>query len=483
MSRKSKSTISKYTFMQATALLSIALLSGCADIPLVNDLPFMKTGAEYASAETFSAKEMDWPDSQWWKIYKDDQLNELIEEGVSDSPDMTVALGRLRTASASSKISGSALYPQVSGNADVNEKKQSYNYLTPENMTPNGWKDYGQAELDFSWEIDFWGKNRASLAAATSEEEAARAEVEQARLTISTSIASEYAELAHLYMTRDTILKEEDVRQKTLDIIVKRFGSGLETLGAQRNAEARQAAVEGELLQIDEQIALQRNSIAALLGKGPDRGLSLKRPSIKINRHFGLPSHLALNLLGRRPDIIASRLQAEAQAKRIDAKKADFYPNINLSAVIGLQSLGLDMLTKSGSSFGSVGPAVSLPIFNGGRLKGELQEAQGQYEQSVGNYNKAVTQALQDVADVAVSQKALAARLKKSEQATHAAEEAYKIAHKRYEGGLSNYLDVLSAEDTLLSNVRSLTDMQARSLTLDVALMRALGGGYQFKNQ
>jgi len=483
MSIKSIGYLFRYPFMRATALLSLMLLSGCADIPLVKDLPFMRSASQYSSSETFSAKEMDWPDSQWWKVYKDDQLDTLIEEGISDSPDMTAALGRLRTASASSRISAAALYPQVTGNASANEQKQSYNYLTPENMTPNGWKDYGRATLDFNWEIDFWGKNRAALAAATSEEAASKAEVEQARLTISTSIASDYAELAHLYMTRDTISKEVDVRHKTLDIIVKRYGNGLETLGAQRNAEARQAAVEGELLQVDEQIALQRNSIAALLGKGPDRGLSIKRPSIKVNRHFGLPSNLALNLLGRRPDVIASRLQAEAQAKRIDAKKADFYPNINLSAFIGVQSLGLDMLTRSGSGLGSVGPAISLPIFNAGRLKGELQQTQGQYEVAVGNYNKTVTQALQDVADVAVSQKALAGRLKKSEQAVKSAEEAYKIARKRYEGGLSNYLDVLSAEDTLLSNVRSLTDMQARSLTLDVALMRALGGGYQFEDQ
>jgi NodT family efflux transporter outer membrane factor (OMF) lipoprotein len=236
------------------------------------------------------------------------------------------------------------------------------------------------------------------------------------------------------------------------------------------------------VLSVQEQIALQRNAIAALLGAGPDRGLAIERPTVRLTRGFGLPAQLSADLLGRRPDIVAARLRAEAGAKRIDQAKAGFYPNVNLAAFVGVQSFGLNMLTKSGSTIGSVGPAVSLPIFDGGRLRGQLKGSEADYAEAVANYNDTVVKALQDVADAATSQRALGGQLAKSNEAVDAARESWRIQNNRYEGGLSTYLDVLSAEDTLLSSLHALTDLQSRSFTLDVALVRALGGGYTNTN-
>jgi len=458
------------------------VMSGCAGLPSTQILQPIRSIDQYQSGSALSGPTVAWPDEQWWRRYADPQLDELIQEGLANSPDMAVAAARLRNAEATRQISNAALYPQVTGNGSVTEQKQSYNYLTPRSMTPEGWQDYGRATIDFSWEIDFWGKNRAALAAATSELQASQAELAQARLTLATSIATDYAELAHLFATRDTLAEAVRVRTRTAELFAQRFANGLETRGSLREAEARQAAAEGDLLQADEQIGLQRNRLAALLGAGPDRGRVIARPEFKFEHHFALPAELAVNLLGRRPDIVAARLQVEANLQRVDEKKAGFYPNINLAAFIGVQSLGLNLLTKGGSSVGSVGPAISLPIFNAGRLQGELRGARARYEEAVANYNKTVTQALQDVADSAVSQKALGARLNKSEQAVGAASEAYQVARNRYEGGLSSYLEVLSAEDTLLTNLRALTDLRSRSFSLDVALTRALGGGYQTNN-
>lgn len=459
-----------------------AALAGCASLPSEPALSSAKGVEQYQSASSLAGPVLAWPDDQWWRRYGDPQLDALIQEGLAGSPDMAAAAARLRNAEAGSQLSDAALYPQVSANGSVSEQKQSYNYLTPRSMTPQGWKDYGRATIDFSWELDFWGKNRAAIAAATSALQASQAELAQARLLLATGIAADYVELAHLFATRDTLAEAAEVRTRTAGLFAQRFAHGLETRGSLREAQARQAAAEGDLLQVDEQIGLQRNRLAALLGAGPDRGLGIARPQLKFAHQFALPSELAVNLLGRRPDIVASRLRVEADAKRIDEKKAGFYPNINLAAFVGVQSLGLDLLTKNGSTIGSVGPAISLPIFNGGRLRGELRGARAQYEEAVANYNKTVTQALQDVADSAVSQKALGDRLNKSEQAVGAADEAYQVARNRYEGGLSSYLEVLSAEDTLLANQRALTDLRSRSLSLDVALMRALGGGYQTNN-
>ena len=191
-----------------------------------------------------------------------------------------------------------------------------------------------------------------------------------------------------------------------------------------------------------------------------------------------MPQQLALDLIGRRPDIVSARLRAEAATHSIKSARAAFYPNINLTALIGLQSLGLSNLLDSGSTMGSVGPAVSLPIFNRGRLIGELRGAEAQSDLAVANYDATLVEALHQVADAAGSIRALEARRRDAETALSAAEGAYTIARQRYEGGLSTYIDVLTAEDTVLDRRRAAADLDTRAFTLDVALMRALGGGF-----
>nr|WP_232449414.1 efflux transporter outer membrane subunit [Burkholderia ubonensis] len=452
-------------------------LGGCAQLPELERLSTLKPATQTASS--FSAPLAQWPAENWWTIYGDKQLDALIEEAYAGSADMAAAAARLRQAEALGQVTGSALGPQVSARASATEQKMSYNHLTPRAMTPQGWTDFGLATLDLSWEIDFWGKHRAALAAASSQVEASKAELAQARLALAAGVAANYAQLAELFSVRDTVERSVDIRRKTVALFTERFDNGLETQGSLNEAKARFAAAEGELLSVDERIGLQRHRLAALLGAGPDRGLSIERPQLNLSAGHGLPTELSANLLGRRPDVVAARLMAQAQSSRITEKKAEFYPNVNLSAVIGVQSMGLGMLTKAGSGMGTIGPAISLPIFTSGRLTGELKGTAAAYEQAVATYNATVTQALQEVADAWLSQKSLSAQLNKATEAFTAANEAYRVARNRYEGGLASYLEVLHAEDTLLESQRALTSLQSRAFSLDVALKRALGGGYQ----
>ncbi|MEJ8825825.1 efflux transporter outer membrane subunit [Variovorax humicola] len=460
------------------AALAAAVISGCAQLPPREAGPQVKPIAQYATVQSFAAAPAPWPADAWWKAYEDAQLDRLIAEALADSPSVAAADGRLRHAQSLVQSADAALLPQVSGNASVSEQKQSYNYLSPRNATPQGWNDYGRATLDFSWEIDFWGKNRAALAAATSDADAAQADAAQARIILATSIASAYAELSREHAALDTANAALTVRSKTAELFARRFDNGLETLASVKQVDARRASAQADVLAIEEQIALQRNRIAALLGAGPDRALAIARPTVRLQRAFGLPPQLPVELIGRRPDVVAARLRAEASARRIDQARAAFYPNVNLVAFIGVQSLGLDMLGKSGSSIGGVGPALSLPIFDGGRLRAQLGGVNADHALAVASYDSTVVQALQDVADAAVSQKALRPQLVRTNEAVDAAREAWRLQNNRYEGGLSNYLEVLSAEDTLLSNLRTQSDLQSRAFTLDVALTRALGGGY-----
>jgi len=464
----------------ATLLASTGLLLGaCATLPDPAPGASMQPIERYVTTQSFSAPTTAWPGDAWWTAYGDVQLSALIDEALAGSPTLAEAQARLARALAVAQVAGAPLQPQLSASASITEQRQSLNYLSPRAVTPDGWNDYGRATLDFSWELDFWGKNRAALAAATSEAEAARAEAAQARLVLTTAIAAAYAELARLHAARDTAQAARDVRAKTVDLFQRRRDNGLETLGSVKQVESRRASAEADLLLIDEQLVLQRHRIAALLGAGPDRGLAITPPTVNLAQPFGLPGELSAQLLGRRPDIVAARLRAEAAASRIAQSRASFYPNVNLVAFIGVQSLGLDMLTKNGSSFGSVGPALSLPIFDGGRLRGQLRGSEAEYAAAVASYDRTVVQALQDVADAAASRRALGGQLARTDEAVDAAREAWRIQNNRYAGGLANYLDVLTAEDTLLNNLRAQTDLQTRSFALDVALVRALGGGYQ----
>ena len=462
--------------LAGTAFLA---LSACAAIPDLGLAPEPKAASGYAAGQSFAAPVKEWPSDNWWKAYGDNQLDGLIEEALATSPDLAQAQARVHQAEAYAQEAGATLGPHLDAVASVAEVKQSYNMGFPPALVPHGWQDTGTGALALNWQLDFFGKNRALLAAATSETEAAQAEEAAARLTLSTAIAAAYADLDQLYADRDAADDALKVRSESEQLITQRRVQGLETQAAQDRAHAGRAAAEAELAALDEAIGLTRNRIAALIGQGPDRGLSITRPQPGAIRAFGLPANLQAELIGRRPDVVAARLTAEAEAKRIKAAKADFYPNVNLVGLIGYQSLGLSMLTNAGSSFGSIGPAITLPIFESGQLQGAYRGARAKYDEAVATYDQTLVRALKDVADSAVSAKALDARLAKSREAFDAAQGAYDLTRQRYARGLGTYLDVLTAEDALIANRRAVADLQTRAFTLDVALIRALGGGYR----
>jgi NodT family efflux transporter outer membrane factor (OMF) lipoprotein len=458
--------------------VSVALASGCAQIPRLDPPPAMKKVNELGSSSSFAAAAVVWPGDQWWHAYADAQLDALIEEALHGAPDLVLAHARLSAAAAQVQGAGASRLPEVTASAEFAEAKQSYDFLVPRQALPQGWNGYGVASLNLSYEIDFWGKNRAALAAAVSEQRAAEVEIAQTRLVLSTSVASAYAGLLHLYTLRDNAADTLTLRMQTVDLFRQRHQFGLETLASVRQVEARQAQTRGDLLAIDERIALQGNAIAALLGAGPDRGLAITRPTLAWVGSQGLPSNLAAELLGRRPDVIAARLRTEAAAHRIDQSRAGFYPSVNLIALAGFQAVGIENLLKSDSRSALAGPAISLPIFNTARLQGQFKGARAEYDESVAIYNGTLSTALREVADAATSRKCLDEELAAAHAAVAAAAEAHQIVSSRYNGALATYLDVLTAQDSLISARRAEAELETRALILDVSLVRALGGGF-----
>ncbi len=458
----------------ATALI----LGGCAVFPKHQTLPEIATPEHFATTQSFAAPVTNWPSDRWWNGFDDPQLTVLIEEGLAGATDVRIADARFARANALVTQTHSALLPSLSVNGQATDAKQSYNYIIPRAAIPEGVNDYGQVTIDLSWELDFWGRNRSALAAARSEAEAAHTEAAGTRLMVSTGIASAYADLVNLYAQLDAVQESVTVHVKTKELFHLRNIQGLENKGPVDRAEAALSQAKSEEIAIKEAINLTQNRIAALIGAGPDRGLSITRPAPMTHQDFGLPTNLPMELIGRRPDVIAARLRTEAAASRIKQARAAFYPNVNLMGFIGAQALGLNKLFISGSSFGAVGPAISLPIFEGGRLRGQYRGAEAEYQIAVAQYDGVLTQALREVADAATSQRALGERLSRAQASATAAEAAWQVANNRYQAGLSNYLDVLTAEDALIIARRNVASMKSRAFALDVALVRALGGAH-----
>jgi len=454
-------------------------LSACATVPKLGPAPQAKAPATYATAQTFSAPTADWPTDQWWTVYQDPQLDTLVDEALAGAPTLAQAQARVRQADALSEQTGAALAPQIGVDASVSGVKQSYNQGIPSALVPHGWRDAGSVAISMAWDLDLFGRNRANLAAAKADAQAARAEAAEARLALSTSIASAYADLAQLYAEHDAAQDAVRVRTESEALIDARVGQGLETKAAGERAHSARAAAQSELAALNEAIGLTQDQIAALMGQGPDRGRAIGRPATGAIRAFGLPANLPVDLVGRRPDVVAARLTAEAASHRIAAAKADFYPDVNLIALVGQSSLGLRMLTSASSNFGQVGPAITLPIFSGGRLEGAYRGSRANYDLAVATYDQTLTHALQEVADSVVSAQALNARLSSSREALTAADTAYDLTRQRYARGMGTYLDVLTAEDALILQRRAVANLETRAFVLDVALVRALGGGYR----
>lgn len=474
-------SVSFARFVMPVALLALA---GCVGAPELGPRPVplgtqdMAAERSLAVASDTDGAPADWPSRDWWQGLDDPQLASLIEEGLRRSPDVAAALARVRRASGLAREAGAPLLPQIDLRGQVTAEKQSYNMGFPREFVPKGWLDYGQIAADIGFDPDIWGRNRAALAAATSEARAATIDAEQARLMLSTGIALAYLDLARLHAERDVRRAALELRSATRSLVDDRLANGLETRGSLRQAEAGVATARADLGAAEQAIALRRHQIAALLGAGPDRGLAIAPPARMQAPTGGLPASATTELVGRRPDIAAARARMEAAARRIDAARADFFPAIRLGALVGMQSIGLGSLFDRDSTFASAGPALNLPIFRGGALKGRYTAARGAYEETVAEYDRTVIAAYQQVADAVTGREWAVERLGDARAALDASEEAYSIARLRYEGGLSNYLDVLVIEDRLLQSRLALAALETEARSLDISLIRALGGGF-----
>lgn len=461
---------------------SAAVLTSCATPPDLGPRPAPNAPEQYETIQSFAAPVVEWPSDHWWEGYGDSELTALIEEALADSPSLVAAAARLARAEADAQQTNASRLPSVTGQTATETSRQD---LSADNLPdairdamPDDWSTQTSASISLQYQLDFFGRNRAGFAAATSRADAAKAEAAAARLQLSTAVALAYADFVRFHADEAALEDAARLRQRSLMLVRERVRAGLENQGQAAQAEAEFAQARADLIAVRGSIARTRHQLAALLGKGPDRGLEIPAPSTPHLAAAGLPARVDLDLIGRRPDLVAARLQAEAAGHRIDVARADFYPNINIAAVIGLQTLGLDRLGDGSLSFAQVGPAVSLPIFSGGRIEGAYRGARADYDEAVALYNQSLADALREVADAMSDRRALEQQLAQQRAALAASEESYRVANLRYQAGLTSYIDTLNVESALIMQRRAVAEMEARVFALDITLVRALGGGF-----
>ncbi|WOD14312.1 efflux transporter outer membrane subunit [Paraburkholderia kirstenboschensis] len=470
----------------AASLSVLGTLGGCADHGPHRPLVMHSPGAD-ALAQTTKDADGTWPEAQWFASFHDKQLDALVDEACAGNPDIQVASARIaeaqsqldQFASGTGLTGGAAVaaykarMPAIDGAANVNVAGTT----VPINLFSDPWVSPASVIVGANYELDLWGKNRALTQALVSARDAARVDAQQARLTIITSLVTLYGRLAYEYAKHD-LLQARRHQADQLDAIRRtRETRGIDgSYGAQQE-HIEQATLRMQLLANDDSITQTGLQIGALTGNGSERGLSLQRPTLADSDALSVPPNLPLELLGRRPDIVAAKLRVQAATAKIAATRAAFYPNINLSAAGGLASLSLGSLFSSASAFFALGPAVSLPIFERGQLRSQLRGDYAQADEMIATYNKTLDNALAEVARSIATMRNLTALIDEQKRIIAARERMLAVASERQRRGLIQQSDVLMQRMQLDEQLR-LLELDAQRRDADVALIRALGGGF-----
>jgi NodT family efflux transporter outer membrane factor (OMF) lipoprotein len=466
----------------ALAVLTISLVfAGCASTggiaPQARGIGVssLDAGAAVRAADA----DAQWPAADWWRAYNDPQLNAWVDAAQGGNPTLAVAQARVREAQSMVGVARSALLPQLSGNLSIERQQWPTNdwYGPGPLADANTWDNVGTFNL--SYHLDVWGKDKNAAESALDTAHASAADERAAQLELEANVVRAYIGMSMNYALLDIAKATLRQQQQIVDLATRRLQGGLGTQLEVSQAQTPVPESERQVDELEDQIALGRNQLAALAGKGPGAGDSITRPALVLNTPTGLPSALPAELLGHRPDIVAARWTVAAQARGIDVAKANFYPDINMLASFGGYAAGGPLFQFLHAANGSWtgGPALTLPIFEGGRLRSQLGAADAGYDAAVEQYNQAIVSALKDVADQVVRLRSLGTQADDVERSVATARKNYDLATEGYRRGLTNYLNVLIAQNQLLHAQEGVARIEAERVDAHASLMTALGGG------
>jgi multidrug efflux system outer membrane protein len=456
-----------------TALLA---LGGCSFIPPKATPPALRASAPLTLEPAEAAG--SWPDPDWWRSYQDPDLTLLIERALSRSPSLEAAQARFASAQASVRTVAAQLGVQVTADGDISTQRLSDTGLIPPQFLGFHWYDQTDLGLNVRYSFDWWGKQRAQINAALDAAHAATAERSTAALVLSTSVAQTYlawqSDMARLALAQARV--ENLKRQCTLAAV--RVSANIARVDETLQAQSSVTQAEEQVTALAHSAQLRLVVLGALLAVAPGELPALHpRPLPALQAQ--LPASAGLDLMARRPDIIASRWRVEAAVRSVESARAGYLPDVSLQALAGFSTVHPEKLLDLGSATPEIGAAIHLPLFDSGRLRGAYEGSRAQLRAAIATYDDTVVSAAREVGTQAVTRADLLARRPQRAHAVELAAELQRTAIARAGAGLSDARPPLTAGAQWIETQDLLLQLDAEALQTDLDLIRALGGGYQ----
>jgi multidrug efflux system outer membrane protein len=458
-------------------LAPLVLASACVTLPTPTPAPALRQTAPVVAAPV-STPTGAWPETRWWLRYQDDTLTTLIERALEQAPSMSAAAARFDSAQQQLRLSGAARGVQIDASASAARQRLSDNGMFPSAFLGFSW--YNQIDLGVRarYSFDWWGHERAVIAAAVSGARTAEAESSATALALATSVADTYfgwqADQARLALARERL----DLADRQMRIASARVGAGLDRNDAAQRAAASQAAAQEQVALLEGSAGLRRVVLAALVGCAPTELPPLAARPLPATSAT-LPQDLGIDLIGRRADVTASRWRVEAAFQEVKAARAEFLPDISLNALAALSSIDYGKLLEAGSAAPSVGAAVHLPVFDAGALRARHAARRAALRAAVASYDATLIAAAREVSQQIVLRQQIEGRMGARAAQAEAIAHVAASAERRVQQGLSDIRPQLDAAQSMLEQRAAELELRAAAVAADIALIAALGGGYE----
>lgn len=421
------------------------------------------------------------PKGSWWTVFRDPRLNALVSAATASNQQIKAAMARFDQARAAARMARGDFFPTVSLPLTVETQQTSENMPSP--FPLNGMRYEGpayNAPLDFSWELDLWGKLRRQSEGARADAAMAADAVHNILLGIQAEVAMNYFKLRTLDNEIRIVREAVGWRNEALKIAKARVQVGVGSELEQAQADTEVASAQAEVSALQAQRDQVENMLAILIGANAS-SFNIPTSHMVISLPPSIPSGLPSDLLERRPDVSQAERALEAATARIGVAKAQFFPSIKFMGRGGFQSGDIDILFEPTSLMWSLGPSISVPLFSGNKNRWNLSKSKAVHDEALANYRQAFLGALADVESSLSAIRNLGIQAESQGRARTSAEKAAQLAKTRYEAGTSPYLDVIEANRTTLTMQRATAQIAGQRLIATVGLIKAIGGGWDPK--
>ncbi|WP_213765641.1 efflux transporter outer membrane subunit [Caballeronia sp. dw_19] len=481
----------KKAFTGSILLGALLVLAGCSLAPTyeVPSTPAIATFKEAPQAELKPDERGTWKVAQpseeaargqWWTVFQDPKLNDLEEQALAANQNLAAAAARVKEARAMNQAARAGFFPSLDAGFGPTRQKVSAASLFEPDGTNVPQQTLWRAQASVSYEVDLFGRVTSTVDASKADMQQSEALFRSVQLALQADVAQNYFALRELDAESQVFASAVDLREQALKLVQRRYTEGEITELDVSRAQSELATARSDAMTVQRLRATSEHSLAVLLGKAPAEFSMAADPLKPVT--LRIPPGLPSSLLERRPDIAAAERAMAAANARVGVAKAAFFPSLTLTGAGGFESATIGDLFKWSSRAFLLGPlagtSLNIPIFDGGRRKGNLANARAVYDEDVANYRQQVLTAFREVEDNLSDMRILEDQTKTQAEAVNASARAAQLSRTQYTEGAVNYLDVIDAERTVLQSRRAAVQLQGVQAAATVNLIRALGGGW-----